>query len=57
MVADREQDVRVDGADFGVDVPLEVRRVAAVVAESRESTGRGLADRQRRALEAMTDEE
>ena len=32
-------------------------RIAAVVAESRESTGRGLADRQRRALEAMADEE
>ena len=32
-------------------------QIAAVVAESRESTGRGLADRQQRALEAMTDEE
>jgi hypothetical protein len=32
-------------------------RIAAVVAESRESTARGLADRQRRALEAMADEE
>ena len=32
-------------------------RIAAAVAESRESTGRGLADRQQRALEAMTDEE
>ena len=31
-------------------------RIAAV-AESRESTGRGLADRQQRALEAMADEE
>ena len=32
-------------------------RVATAVAESHESTGRGLADRQRRALKAMTDEE
>ena len=32
-------------------------RIAAVVAESRESTARGLADRQRRALETMADEE
>ena len=32
-------------------------RIAAAVAESRESTGRGLADRQQRALEAMADEE
>ena len=32
-------------------------RVAAAVAESCESTGRGLADRQQRALEAMADEE
>ena len=31
--------------------------IAAAVAESRESTDRGLADRQRRALEAMADEE
>ena len=32
-------------------------RIAAVVAESRRATGRGLADRQRRALKAMADEE
>ena len=32
-------------------------RIAVVVAESRESTGRGLADRQRRALEVVADEE
>ena len=32
-------------------------RIAAAVAESRESTGRGLADRQRRALETIADEE
>ncbi len=32
-------------------------RVAAAVDESRAATGRGVADRQRRALESMTDEE
>ena len=32
-------------------------RIAAAVAESRESTGQGFADRQRRALETIADEE